>query len=72
MIKNNKIPKGYSRWGTFNEIDTENKEKLLSLIKDLDNSDDNNRKIKILFEQFLNRKSKLKEVIDNVKPFLSE
>lgn len=71
-LKNNEIPKGHSRWGTFNEIDKENKDKLLSLINDISEKDEEGLKVKVLFEQYLNRKSKLSDVIEQVDSFLSQ
>ena len=71
-LENNEIPKGHSRWGTFNEIDKQNKDKLLSLINDISETDEEGMKVKVLFEQYLNRKSKLSDVIGEVDSFLSE
>lgn len=72
-LNNNEIPDGYSIWGLFNEIDTENKKKLLSLIESIDDLDDNdNSKIKILYELFLNRKEKVKDARHMVESFLSD
>lgn len=71
-LENNEIPTGYSRWGTFNEIDKENKDKLLSLINGISETDETGMKVKILYDQFLNRKSKLREVFDDVNGFLSK
>lgn len=71
-LENNEIPKGHSRWGTFNEIDKQNKDKLLSLINDISETDEQGLKVKVLFEQYLNRKSKLSDVIGEVDSFLSE
>ncbi len=36
--KNNPVPDSESRWGSFNELDKANKEKLLSILKDASNS----------------------------------
>tara|TARA_Y100000590_G_scaffold283616_1_gene319099 strand:+ start:1140 stop:3011 length:1872 start_codon:yes stop_codon:yes gene_type:complete len=71
-LDNNEIPKGYSRWGTFNEIDKENKDKLLSLITDISKTDEEGMKVKILYDQYLNRKYKLSDVMGEVDSFLSE
>lgn len=71
-LNNTEIPKGYSSWGTFSEIDKDNKEKLINLIKNISKADSDGIKVKTLFEQFLNRPNKLNDVIDDVNIFLSE
>ena len=71
-LDNNEIPKGYSRWGTFNEIDKQNKDKLLSLINNISETDEEGMKVKVLFEQYLNRKSRLSDVMGEVISFLTE
>jgi putative endopeptidase len=71
-IDNNKIPEGYSKWSTFHEIDKENKEKLLLLINQIDENNIEYGKVKILFNQFLNREEKLKNKIDEVNVFLDD
>ena len=71
-LNNTEIPKGYSSWGTFNEIDKDNKEILINLIKNISKEDGDGIKVKTLFDQFLNRPNKLNDVIDDVNIFLSK
>ena len=71
-IDNNKIPEGYSKWSTFHEIDKENKEKLLLLINQIDENNIEEYKVKILFNQFLNREQKLTSKIEEVNIFLQD
>lgn len=68
----NEIPKGFNRWGTFNEIDKDNKAKLLLLLDEIKEEDSNGMKVKVLFNQFLNRHHRLKSVISDVESFITE
>lgn len=70
-LDNNEIPKGYSIWGTFNEIDKQNKDKLLSLIDEIKDTDVDGSKVKIIFNKFLNRDKNLKNKMEEVNTFLT-
>jgi len=71
-LNSTEIPKGHSRWSTFNEIDKQNKEKLKSLIQEIKDEDIEDTKVKILYKQYLERKPLLSEVNTEVNMFLSE
>ena len=71
-LDSNEIPTGYSRWGTFNEIDKQNKDRLMSLIKTLSDTNEDSIRVNVLYNQFLNRRSKLKDVFHRINDFLTE
>lgn len=66
------IPIGYNRWGTFNEIDKQNNDKLLELIGNITDEDVGGNKVKILFNQYLNRNDDLKDSMYMIKSFLDK
>lgn len=71
-LDSNEIPKGFNRWGTFNEIDKQNKDRLLQLLAEIEDSNVEGVKSKILFNQYMNKQSKLRNVLSEVTPFLEE
>jgi len=63
-IQNNPIPDSYTRWGSFNELDLGNKNKIRKILEDKENT-----KLNILYNQGLDIENR-KKTIDEVKKYL--
>lgn len=59
------IPEDYQRWSTFQELEKNNFEKIKKLLENINDSDENNLKIKVLYNQLNN--IKIRSNRDNFK-----
>jgi len=77
-IKNNEIPPSESRWGSFNELDRTNKDKITKILKECDVQAKDSPKgsdeqlLGDFYHSFLDMESRNSKGYEQIKPFLKE
>ncbi|MEY3845533.1 MAG: hypothetical protein RL293_1955, partial [Bacteroidota bacterium] len=74
-VKNNEIPASESRWGSFNELDQENKKKLTSILEDAKSNQgpkgSQNQLLGAYYASFMNMELRNKSGLSGIKSELS-